>query len=1528
MITFLDKYKNRKKTFVLYGDLNDIVMASDLVCRSFEEYLVALLKEHGYQHVIFFNSDGNRGAYCLDAESARFFFTENSKYPKPASISSVSDLSKRTQSQISKPQNISTTTTTTGSVVSDELDEMLDLENTRKDISYQPGSLSNASSDELWNTTETNHFSKNDITTQQSSSTASNKKICYSHRGQSESFFLSTISELMRREDSHMALIFYDLQTLQLGQINLVDMILNQWENPKLHNICLLMARETDCSTNDMCRRLENAGLGAAFTVPSPSDPTILFPKMNRCFRPKLPCADEVANILRHYAIVGTPNGNKLRFKYTQLAHLADNLLLAAGKNAIALKESDGTVMPPNAIHIYNELCAYIDTNSKNGILYFNDEEIQKMWNVQFNKEVALESLHIPGWEAAYDKLQEVIESSRITQEQLRTKESQADQKNKPGIEVERMNLEAFFEERPEIPCFLILGNPGTGKTEIARKIGKILQEAGILKIGDTIESNRGKLISSYIGGVPKAVMAEIERAEESVLFIDEAHLLGMKDGGANHEGTGYEVISTLNHVITNPNYHVSVILAGYEDKMKSVLDLDPGFRRRFGDNIIRLNDYQPELLTSILLDMLRKQGLEVDANLINISEENGVKFRPIHSMVERLYAERDRTKFGNAGDMEKLSEYVKSKLKDDRVVTKESFFGGSDGKITEKWFHPMNITATASSLIEEMNKRFVGMDSIKQEIRRIGLMLEDQKARGISDENTLKSILLVGNPGVGKSSVAEYIAKLYFSYGLLGSPQPIIVSASEFASSNVGGSQTIVHDYIKQAQDKKALIFVDEAHELLNAHFDGKGAIKAFMAPMTDRNHPFLTCFAVYPDEKEAFLKLDKGLYRRLRIIHLEDYKGYELYEIMQRFIAKQGLQTTETLNNLLKKVTERIYRRRTSQTGNAGFIENIVLEMDDNRRNRCEMNAIPFNTNESTFLSPEDVPQRLRDGLNTDPPSDVSEQFEAIFARFDKEIVGMKNVRKQLHQIAMEVRETISLGKDIDNIKIRPLMLVGNPGTGKTLISSKLAEIYTHFGLLNTDELVVVNAASLNQPVEDLIRKAQDRRACLFVDEAHRLLDSQFGRAQFGKFMAPLTEYNKPFLVCFASYPQLDKDLMRLDPGGESRFTIIELEDYTTTELMEIMHRKIVSEELTVDQATVKQLEKLFNYVYQTRNTNTGNGRFVERLLEKMNSNRRERCDELGIDIDNPKRFVLLPDDIPEEYHSILSIDEYDSPIERIHKIIHRIESERVGLTEMKTVLLNIAKSREYSLHYDTNQDIIYPGHYFFTGNPGTGKTTATEFFAKYLYELGVVSSPKPIIIGASNLVAEYEGQTAVKTEERLMNSVGHVLVIDEAYALANRGFQSSSFNQQAVDKIVQVIDRDEFRSSTSVIFLGYEKDLRLLYDMNPGFKNRVSEISFPDFTEEQSFDVLISIMKSLNYYIDNKAIQSIQQQITEMHSSSDFANGRTVRNYCMLLIERVKERALQNIYVYSKDDKRIHTIFLEDIPSISVVFRSLNL
>ena len=137
-------------------------------------------------------------------------------------------------------------------------------------------------------------------------------------------------------------------------------------------------------------------------------------------------------------------------------------------------------------------------------------------------------------------------------------------------------------------------GNPGTGKTTIAKYLGDIYRGIGALSSGHLVETDRSKLVGQYLGETEKNTLNAIERASGGVLFIDEAYNLFVED--QDRRDFGHRVIETLLTYLSLDDSDMIVILAGYTNEMERLLESNPGLKSRF-PYIFRFGDYTPDQL-------------------------------------------------------------------------------------------------------------------------------------------------------------------------------------------------------------------------------------------------------------------------------------------------------------------------------------------------------------------------------------------------------------------------------------------------------------------------------------------------------------------------------------------------------------------------------------------------------------------------------------------------------------------------------------------------------------------------------------------------------------------------------------------------------------------------------------------------------------------------------------------------------------------------------------------------------------------
>ena len=150
----------------------------------------------------------------------------------------------------------------------------------------------------------------------------------------------------------------------------------------------------------------------------------------------------------------------------------------------------------------------------------------------------------------------------------------------------------------------IFTGNPGTGKTTVARQLGRLYHSLGLLSRGEVIAVDRTRLVGRYIGETEENMKAVLEEARGNVLFIDEAY--NLYDGSGDRKDFGARVLDSLLTVLSQPNPDMLIVFAGYEKEMDAMLNTNPGLIGRFPYKY-RFADYNADQLMEIAFRLLRR---------------------------------------------------------------------------------------------------------------------------------------------------------------------------------------------------------------------------------------------------------------------------------------------------------------------------------------------------------------------------------------------------------------------------------------------------------------------------------------------------------------------------------------------------------------------------------------------------------------------------------------------------------------------------------------------------------------------------------------------------------------------------------------------------------------------------------------------------------------------------------------------------------------------------------------------------------
>lgn len=466
---------------------------------------------------------------------------------------------------------------------------------------------------------------------------------------------------------------------------------------------------------------------------------------------------------------------------------------------------------------------------------------------------------------------------------------------------------------------FVLTGNPGTGKTTVARVIGKILYSMGLLKSPEMIETDRAGLVSQYVGESARNTKEILEQVRKTggTLFVDEAYELYKE----KQKDYGGEVITTLLKDMEDHMGDYSVIMAGYKKQMEYMMEnANPGFRSRFQYHI-NIPDYSDEELVLAGESMLKRDNyyLSESAGMAlqrAIEKERlGEAFANIRTVRNILSRARERM---DARLAELQEQGAEVKL-EDYYILKDKDFGI---EMSEPEVDDLQVYLGQLESLTGLKSAKASVQSIVNSVRINKLRIE----RGLSNSQDVGTMHLVfkGNAGTGKTTVARLIGKIYLSLGILKRDKFVEVSASDLIQPYVGQSATKTREVIKSALG--GVLFIDEAYILgQEGHFNAE-ALNALIADIENYRRDLMVIVAGYSREMDQFLDANQGLRSRFaNEIVFEDYSDEELLEIARGFIRRSKLYLEEGCDDLLAELIGK-KRSETRDFGNARGIRNLV--------------------------------------------------------------------------------------------------------------------------------------------------------------------------------------------------------------------------------------------------------------------------------------------------------------------------------------------------------------------------------------------------------------------------------------------------------------------------------------------------------------------------------------------------------------------------------------------------------------------------
>ena len=771
----------------------------------------------------------------------------------------------------------------------------------------------------------------------------------------------------------------------------------------------------------------------------------------------------------------------------------------------------------------------------------------------------------------------------------------------------------------------VLTGNPGTGKTTIARKLGEILESIGYLDSGHVVEVDRSKMVSPYQGETPKLVDRLCDKAMGGILFVDEAYTLAPVSSGGDKDQQGTQALEQLMKRMEDDRGKFVVIAAGYRQEMENLFRINPGVRSRFS-YFLNIDDYTPDQLFQIMLVFAKEKKYQFTEEAQKLTQK----------MVTEMYNSRDKD-FANGRTMRHLFDKICAKQAerlqqvDITTLSNEQLMTIDVQDIPYDAPQAVDYTQCLAQL-----DGMVGLAAVKKEISNLAAFLNLQIRRGETNTFQGKHYVFTGNPGTGKTTVARIMANVFRSLGILSRGQLVEADRSKLVAGFAGQTAIKTNQLIDSAMG--GVLFIDEAYTLKSSDQDSFGAeaIDTLLKRLEDDRGKFICIVAGYTDNMHEFINTNPGLKSRFtQTIHFEDYTPDELTEIFLNLAKAKNFTLDAETKGALHRQFEQLYLRRDKNFGNAREARRIFDQAIERQSQRLVtmMGNPDFKDEDMYRITTADL--AVEAAAKARPIDEVLNELD--------EFVGMRTVKNSIRRLAVQsmfMKQRAAMGAGKVQQMAMNFVLTGNPGTGKTSIARKMGEVLQAMDILPTSRVLEASKATLvgkymgetPKIVNAMCDKAMG--GILFIDEAYTLSDSgdQYGKEAIDTLMKRMEDDRGKFVVIAAGYKDKMEDFMMMNPGLASRFTHkLHIDDYNEDELLAIFKSMAQKEQYTLSQtAEFKALDTIYKMVL-AKDESWGNAREMRNLLDATIQKLSIRVSQMPPDQVTKETYqIILPEDI----------------------------------------------------------------------------------------------------------------------------------------------------------------------------------------------------------------------------------------------------------------------------------------------------------
>lgn len=751
------------------------------------------------------------------------------------------------------------------------------------------------------------------------------------------------------------------------------------------------------------------------------------------------------------------------------------------------------------------------------------------------------------------------------------------------NFKVQKMREGKGLQKSDVSKHMIFVGNPGTGKTTIARIVAKYLKAIGVLSSGHLCEVTRADLVGQYAGHTAVKTTDVIRSAIGGVLFIDEAYSL-CRD---KNDVFGLEAIDALVKGMEDNRDNLVVILAGYKDEMQDFLKVNSGLKSRF-PNLVHFEDYTVDEMYEIAKATALSKGYRLNCNC-----EEGLR----HEF------EKHQMKGKNDGGNGRL---VRNLIEAAILNQSQRIVNDLTADMEELMDSDFGFDKIVEFDLEKELAGIIGLKSVKDFVRtqyRMCLATEKRRKADLKVDTTQSlNMIFAGNPGTGKTTIARVVADMFKSMGILRTGQLVETDRTGLIAEYVGQTAKKTEEVFKSAIG--GILFIDEAYSITNSGGGfGQECIDTLVKLIEDYKGEIIVILAGYGKEMSDFMKSNSGLESRFPLkIDFPDYSEKELFDISKQMISKRGFTLAEGADRIIEEEIIKLKRHANASSGNGRMVRNFVEDII--RRQSSRIATKDVKENELTMIISADV---KADSLGV-----VSFDLEKELSK----VIGLESVKKYIRSLNARLKlqeERKKAGLKTDTTQTMHMIFTGNPGTGKTMMGRMVAEVLYNMNVIPTNKLVETDRSGLvagyvgqtAMKTKGVIESALG--GVLFIDEAYALSqggENDFGQEAIDTLVKMMDDNRDRLVVILAGYSDDMQNFLKANAGLQSRFaSIIEFPDYTTDELLQMADGLYSNQGYVLSEAGRAALRNKLDIARADKQF--GNGRYVRNVFERSLNN-----------------------------------------------------------------------------------------------------------------------------------------------------------------------------------------------------------------------------------------------------------------------------------------------------------------------------------